>query len=314
MYLTLAQIESSLDPLNTLHNFFGMSYLAFKRAEIPEGRTVTVIFSRIADEVLETYYKPCATYEGYYNPFGSSRPEQRWTKPRYGSTTLQRITKDTFADVLLHPSKSDWGWKTGYIAKLKKHLDSGLIPAFHLAVWLFRREEWPNNVTPETVRSRFFREFKISDEEVKRLFDVSDPPLVDHWASAKSPVTEAELLRVLGNPPGAEPEQGAAISYLGLQEIGPATEFRYEPSDRLNIITGDNSLGKTFILECIWWALTGEWLGQPVLPRRPLRSTSRLSPFASARWVGGTKSTMRSTTGTGKRGCHRRSANRSPGS
>ncbi len=26
---------------------------------------------------------------------------------------------------------------------------------------------------------------------------------------------------------------------------------------RLNIITGDNSLGKSFILDVVWWALTG---------------------------------------------------------
>ncbi len=97
---------------------------------------------------------------------------------------------------------------------------------------------------------------------------MSDPQLTDQWAGASAPVTEAELLRVLGNPPGAQPEEGAAISYLGLREIGPATEFFYEPSDRLNIITGDNSLGKTFILECIWWALTGGWVGMPMLPRK----------------------------------------------
>jgi hypothetical protein len=52
MYLTLAQIERSLNPLSDLHNFFGMSYLAFKRAGIPEGSTITVNFSQIAGEIL----------------------------------------------------------------------------------------------------------------------------------------------------------------------------------------------------------------------------------------------------------------------
>ena len=138
MYLTLAQIERALDPLSTLHNFFGMSYLAFKHADIPEGSTVTIIFSRVVDEILEAHYKPSVSYDGYYNPFKTSRREQRWTAPRYGSTTLQRITKDTFSDVLLHPNKSDWGWRRGYVAKLKRHLDGRLIPAFHLAVWLLK--------------------------------------------------------------------------------------------------------------------------------------------------------------------------------
>src|SRR5438874_737503 len=162
MYITLAQIERSLAPLNNLHNFFGMSYLAFKRARIPEGSTMTVVFSNIADEILEAYYKPCAAYEGYYNPFGTSRPEQRWTKPRYGSTTLQRIN-DTFADALIHPkNSSDWGWKRGYVSKLRKHLGSDFIPAFHLAVWLLRWQDWPSSVWAEAVRRMLFREFSLS--------------------------------------------------------------------------------------------------------------------------------------------------------
>jgi len=34
------------------------------------------------------------------------------------------------------------------------------------------------------------------------------------------------------------------------------------------LITGNNSLGKTFLLECLWWALTGDWLEYAALPRR----------------------------------------------
>jgi hypothetical protein len=277
MFITLAQIERSLSPLAKLHNFFGMSYLAFKRARIPEGTTTHVVFSNIANEVLDAYYKPSAAYGGYYNPF---KTVQRWLAPRYGSTALQRITADTFADALIHPkNSSDWGWRNGFVEKLKKHLDGVLIPAFHLGVWLFRMEEWSAKASPETVRNRLFQEFDIGDKEIKSLFDVSNPQLVDHWTGAKVAITEAELLSILGNPPGSQPEEGAAISYLGLREIGPATKFDYEPSDRLNIITGDNSLGKTFILECVWWALTGGWLGLPVLPRKGVPKNKPLISF-----------------------------------
>ena len=32
--------------------------------------------------------------------------------------------------------------------------------------------------------------------------------------------------------------------------IGPAKRLIFEPAKRLNLITGDNGLGKTFLLEC----------------------------------------------------------------
>ena len=233
--------------------------------------TIPIVFSHIADDILDSYYKPSSTYEGYYNPFKTSKRDQRWTAPRYGTTALQRVTADTFGDTLLHPkNSSDWkqGWKQGYVSKLKKHLGIHLIPAFDLAVWLFRLNEWPASVTPTAIRDELFTAFHITSEEKAKLFDDSIPDTLDSWTLAKTPITEAELIRVLGAPPGAEPEEGAAISFLGLTEIGPAGSFEYEPADRLNIITGDNSLGKTFILESIWWALTGGWLGLPILPRK----------------------------------------------
>jgi len=87
-----------------------------------------------------------------------------------------------------------------------------------------------------------------------------------------------ELLDIIGMPSGAEPEQGAALQFLETAHVGPSRRLRYEPADRLNIITGDNSLGKTFVLECIWWVLTGAELDQPILPRRDAsKSQPRIS-------------------------------------
>ncbi|WP_207690526.1 AAA family ATPase [Desulfonema limicola] len=37
---------------------------------------------------------------------------------------------------------------------------------------------------------------------------------------------------------------------------------------RLNLLTGDNGLGKTFVLDTIWWILTRTWAEQPILPGR----------------------------------------------
>ncbi|MBI4863796.1 MAG: AAA family ATPase [Candidatus Riflebacteria bacterium] len=49
------------------------------------------------------------------------------------------------------------------------------------------------------------------------------------------------------------------IEYLKLTNVGPASEMEVEFAPRLNIFTGDNGLGKSFLLDVIWWALTRKW-------------------------------------------------------
>jgi hypothetical protein len=58
------------------------------------------------------------------------------------------------------------------------------------------------------------------------------------------------------------------IKELHLQHVGPAPRFDIEFAERLNILTGDNGLGKTFLLDVAWWALTGTWAGEPAWPQR----------------------------------------------
>jgi hypothetical protein len=56
------------------------------------------------------------------------------------------------------------------------------------------------------------------------------------------------------------------LKQLQLTGIGPAEQMDIEFADRLNIITGDNGLGKSFILDVAWWALTRTWAGATVRP------------------------------------------------
>ncbi len=49
------------------------------------------------------------------------------------------------------------------------------------------------------------------------------------------------------------------ISYLQLANVGPAPEAELFFGKRLNILTGDNGLGKSFLLDIVWWALTRKW-------------------------------------------------------
>ena len=268
MYLSPSVIKLSLDHIQSVHPFFGMSFLAFKKADIPVGRTLEVTFTTIATDILERHFRACSTYDGYYNPLYTSDKSKRWVALRYPSTSLQRITTDTFSDALLHTKgSSDWGWKQKYVATLEKHLKGKPIPAFALAVWLYRDEEWPGKVTPQHVVNKLTKEYRLTKPEIQRLFDLSIPSLPRDWV-ASGPTSERSLLRIVGVPPGHMPEEGAALRYLELRYVGPATAFRYEPNERLNIVTGDNSLGKTFLLDCVWWALTGVWSGAAAFPQR----------------------------------------------
>lgn len=64
-----------------------------------------------------------------------------------------------------------------------------------------------------------------------------------------------------------DPQAGEGnLAYLELNGIGPAKQLSFTPNRRLNIITGDNGFGKTFLLECAWWALSGIRPENPVYP------------------------------------------------
>lgn len=72
------------------------------------------------------------------------------------------------------------------------------------------------------------------------------------------------------------------LKHLKLKNLGPADELTLTLSQRLNLITGDNGLGKSFLLDVAWWAMTRKWpaevnpqltAGQKAIPRRPGEAT-----------------------------------------
>ncbi len=64
------------------------------------------------------------------------------------------------------------------------------------------------------------------------------------------------------------------IEHLHLKNVGPAPELTMDLAPRLNLITGDNGLGKSFLLDIAWWALTRKW---------PAEVNTRLSSGLMAR-------------------------------
>lgn len=67
------------------------------------------------------------------------------------------------------------------------------------------------------------------------------------------------------------------LKSLRLTNVGPAKlEGPIEFGARLNLVTGDNGLGKSFLLDIAWWALTRKW---------PMEVNPKLSSGAIARPV-----------------------------
>ena len=58
------------------------------------------------------------------------------------------------------------------------------------------------------------------------------------------------------------------LKELHLKQVGTAPQFDVEFADRLNLFTGDNGLGKTFLLDVAWWVLTGKWADSPAWPQQ----------------------------------------------
>lgn len=58
------------------------------------------------------------------------------------------------------------------------------------------------------------------------------------------------------------------IESLRLLGVGPQKKMDMRFTPRFNLLTGDNGLGKSFVLDIAWWAMTGTWAGLKAIPPR----------------------------------------------
>ena len=131
-------------------------------------------------------------------------------------------------------------------------------------MWLYRNEPI---LEIEKLPDRLISQFGILEEE-KVLFDFTNGNGSFEDALADGEISERSLFQLIGWPPGSRPNESVAVKQLEFREVGPASVLKYEPSQRLNLLTGDNSLGKTFLLNGMWWTITRNWIEHPAAPRR----------------------------------------------
>lgn len=63
------------------------------------------------------------------------------------------------------------------------------------------------------------------------------------------------------------------LESLQLKNVGPSSAMTMDLAQRLNLITGDNGLGKSFLLDVAWWALTRTWARSLVIPKPGVKSS-----------------------------------------
>lgn len=283
MFFTASQIARSINALATVHPFHGITFLACKEARLPVGKSVEFPLDAITDAFLRKHHRVDPMSDWFFQPFKSSDASKKWVRPDYSAKGLQAINTQTFADAFIHERNTRiWGWKQNYVSVLASRLPKNKkIPAFHLAVWLYRDKDWPEASSAVTVIDYLSREIHFSKEEWRTLFDIASPdelPLAEVFQTTK-PIW-SELRRLLQPAPDSKPEQGGTLAYLGVRGFGPASHFEMEPANRLTLITGDNGLGKSFLLECAWWALTGTWAGRPAFPNTSAKQKRAEITFA----------------------------------
>ncbi len=82
------------------------------------------------------------------------------------------------------------------------------------------------------------------------------------------------------------------LKSLKLHGVGPVRDLSATFGERLNIVTGDNGLGKSFLLDVCFWVLTGTWPGR----RMALPDSNFKSPKISYEVKSKTKAASREAT------------------
>lgn len=268
MFFTARQIVDSISALSSVHPFHGITFLACKKAKLPVGQTIQFALDSETAKFLEEHHRLDPSSAFFFQPFKSSDAKKKWVNNKYPSSGLQAINTQTFGTAFMHePNTRIWGWASTYVAVLAAKLNSQKkIPTLDLATWLYRDHDWSEGTQAEDVLDRFLADYSISLEEQAHLFESRATSLRSRIEFQPSKVTWDDLRPLLPPAPDAKPDEGGTLAYLETRGLGPAAQFVLEPARRLSLITGDNGLGKSFLLESAWWALTGTWADLPMYP------------------------------------------------
>lgn len=269
VFLTANAVNEAVAILRSdVHPFFGITFVACKAAELPVGRQVSISLDAETRQLLEKAFRIDKASAYFFQPFKSVKS---WVDRKYPSSGLQAINTQTFGEAFLHKRGTQlWGWDEQYVEKISNKLsDLGYLhrsPLAAMAVWYLKFEAWPENATISDVISEFVRRYHLTDFERQILFYDDSERFGDRYIFQPKRLESDELAALFEPPPDAPATVGGTLVGLHLEFVGPALSMELEFGKRLTIITGDNGLGKSFLLEAAWWAATGEWAERQAFP------------------------------------------------
>ena len=266
-YLSRRAIAWAIDKLSdNSHPFIGITYLACKKIGFPVGVTREMSLDARTKEHLETHHRLDPQSTHYFQPFKSNR---FWVASRYPSSGLQTVNTQTFGDVFIHPRNSrSWGFIKNYVRKISQIVEetgSGRVPLLPIAIWMGKNESWEEDATRSSVIEHFLTSYNITSREQSRLFNLG-PLLRSGILFAEEPPDLKALAYDFELPPDVPSEMEGRLAAIGLADIGPAKRLELEFGKRLTLIAGDNGLGKSFLLDVSWWAITGKWATRQAIP------------------------------------------------
>ena len=226
-------------------------------------------------DFAEHFYKPDPNSKYCFMPFkdgNTSAWHPGWQTPD-AIVRPAELTHPT----LISDGPNKWGWERGF--ELESSVPNAL-DWLSLAIWLFRDKDVGVD-GGDRLLTCFKREFGFVGANFARSFSAA----VD---LSENRCSWADLEPFIGDPPDRVRVPPVRLESLKLRAIGSAPAFSIDAAPRLNIITGDNGLGKTFFLDTAWWAFTGSW---PDWPALPIESARRTEPEISFRMNGGVEST-----------------------
>ncbi|MBI2255329.1 MAG: AAA family ATPase [Proteobacteria bacterium] len=271
MYLSAPAILKAIQILREeVHPFVGITFLACKHAGLSIGTTDDVSVDSLTRVHLDTHHRIDRRSSHYFQPFKSS---SWWVSQKYPSSGLQTSNTQTFKSVFIHPRKTQkWGFEVSYLERMRDILQQDnaafRIPADALAVWVFKSANLEDISNYEDLVEKFFSEYNITVKERSLIFSARamEKYTPANMAFVAEPLEMTVVTSSLPPPPDAEAEGGRTITTLHLRNAGPAREMRLDFGRRLTIVTGDNGLGKSFLLDFAWWAAIGHWPDRPMIP------------------------------------------------